>query len=72
MFSKISVKGDDIHPLYEYLTDPEKNPEFDGSIQWNFNKFLINRDGKTIARYPSKVKPLDSEVINAVERALRR
>lgn len=72
MFSKISVKGDDIHPLYKYLTDPEKNPGFAGPIQWNFNKFLIGRDGKTIARYPSKTKPLDSELTGAIERALSK
>ena len=72
MFSKISVKDDDIHPLYEYLTDPGRNPGFGGPIQWNFNKFLIGRDGKTVARYPSKTKPLDPQVTQAVERALQR
>ena len=70
MFSKISVKGDDIHPLYEYLTNPDKNPNFGGPIQWNFNKFLIDRTGKTIARYPSRTIPLDPKVTHAVERAL--
>lgn len=72
MFSKISVRGDDIHPLYRYLTDNDKNPGLGGPIQWNFNKFLIGRDGVTIARYPSKTKPMDSEISNAVENALRR
>jgi glutathione peroxidase-family protein/type 1 glutamine amidotransferase len=72
MFSKISVKGDDIHRLYEYLTNPDKNPGFGGPIQWNFNKFLIGRDGKTVARYPSKAEPLDSKVTQAVERELQR
>ena len=42
MFSKISVKGEDIHPLYQYLTSKETNPEFEGNISWNFNKFLIS------------------------------
>ncbi|MCP4614526.1 MAG: redoxin domain-containing protein [Planctomycetes bacterium] len=72
MFSKISVKGDDIHRLYEYLTNPDKNPGYGGPIQWNFNKFLIGRDGKTVARYPSKTEPLDSKVTQAVERELQR
>ncbi|MBW7992235.1 MAG: redoxin domain-containing protein [Planctomycetes bacterium] len=72
MFSKISVKGDDIHPLYEYMTNPDKNSHFSGPIQWNFNKFLIGRDGKTVARYPSKTEPLDSKITNAVERELQR
>jgi len=72
MFSKISVRGDDIHPLYEYLTNPDKKTGFGGPIQWNFNKFLIGRDGKTVARYPSKTEPLDSKVTQALERELRR
>jgi len=71
MFSKISVKGNDIHPPYECLTNPDKNPGFGDPIQWNFNKFLIDRTGKTITRYPSKTKSLDPKVTHAVERALR-
>jgi gluconolactonase len=70
MFSKISVKGRGIHPLYQYLTSPEENGEFGRPIKWNFNKFLIDKDGKTIAYFPSKVDPLDPEIINAVEKAL--
>ena len=72
MFSKISVKGDDIHPLYDYLTNHDENPGFGGPIQWNFNKFLIGKNGKTISRYPSKIKPLDPKVTQAVERALKQ
>lgn len=71
MFSKISVKGKDIHPLYQYLTSPQENGEFGRPITWNFNKFLIDRNGKTIAYFPSKVAPLDAEIINAVETALK-
>jgi glutathione peroxidase len=70
MFSKISVRGDDIHPIYQFLTDNDKNSGFGGPIVWNFNKFLIGRDGKTVARYPSKTEPLDSEITNAVESVL--
>ena len=47
MFAKISVKGDDIHPLYAYLTGAETNPDFAGDIKWNFNKFLVNRTGRS-------------------------
>src|SRR6266699_2483748 len=50
MMSKISVKGDDIAPLYKFLTS---NGEFAGDIEWNFNKFLVDRNGNVIARYPS-------------------
>ena len=49
MFAKISVKGKDLHPLYAFLTSKETNPEFPGAISWNFNKFLIGRDGRILA-----------------------
>jgi gluconolactonase len=71
MFSKISVKGKDIHPLYQYLTSPEENGEWGKAISWNFNKFLVDRDGKTIGYFGSKVKPLDSQIVDAVEIALK-
>ncbi|MDP8201429.1 MAG: glutathione peroxidase [Candidatus Tenebribacter burtonii] len=70
MFSKISVKGKDIHPLYEYLTSKEADHEFGGKISWNFNKFLISKDGKIINRFGSKVKPGSEKIINAIEDAL--
>ena len=71
MFSKISVKGKDIHPLYQYLTSPEENGEFGKPIKWNFNKFLIGKDGETIARFPSKVAPLDAAILDALKGALK-
>lgn len=70
MFSKISVKGADQHPLYRYLTAKATNPEFGGAISWNFNKFLIGRDGRILARFGSKAEPLGEEIAKAVERAL--
>jgi glutathione peroxidase len=71
MFSKISVKGDDIHPLYKWLTSKENNPEFAGDIRWNFDKFLADAGGKIIARFTPKTKPLDEKVIEAIEKALK-
>lgn len=71
MFSKISVKGADQHPLYTYLTNEKSNPGFSGEIGWNFEKFLLDRNGKTIARWKSNVKPDDSQVIEAIEKALK-
>jgi gluconolactonase len=71
MFAKISVKGKDIDPLYKYLTSPEENGEYGKTITWNFNKFLINKHGKTIGYFGSRVKPLDSEIVMAVEKALK-
>lgn len=70
MFLKISVKGDDIHPLYAYLTSKEENGEFGGPIKWNFNKFLIGKDGRTLARFEPKLAPSDATVISAIEAAL--
>lgn len=71
MFEKISVKGKDIHPLYEYLTSKESNPEFGGKISWNFNKFLISKEGKIIARFSSKTNPMSKDIQDAVENALK-
>ncbi len=70
LFSKISVKGKDIHPLYDYLTRPATNPDFAGKIGWNFAKFLADRAGRVVARFEPKAEPLSAEVISAVERAL--
>ncbi|MDQ1610107.1 MAG: glutathione peroxidase [Pyrinomonadaceae bacterium] len=71
VFSKISVKGDDKHPLYKYLTEKESNPEFAGEIKWNFNKFLVGRDGRILARFDSGDKPEDAKVTQAIEQALK-
>jgi len=72
MFEKITVKnGKNQHPLYAYLTTKDTNPGFHGKISWNFNKFLISKDGSVINRFSSKVQPLSPEVIQAVESALR-
>jgi glutathione peroxidase len=70
MMSKISVKGDDKAPLYEYLTDKSANPKTGGDIQWNFTKFLVGPDGQIIARFEPKVTPDSPEVTRAIERAL--
>jgi glutathione peroxidase len=70
LFAKLSVKGSDKHPLYKYLTEKESNPEFSGEISWNFNKFLIGRDGKIVQRFGSRTKPEDPVVRQAVEKAL--
>lgn len=70
IFSKISVKGDDIHPLYKFLTSKETDPEFGGDIKWNFSKFLVDKTGKIIARFEPKVTPESDPVIQAIEKAL--
>ncbi len=70
MFTKISVKGADIHPLYAWLTSKEIHPQFAGDIAWNFNKFLLDRQGKVIARFGSRTKPEDPELVDAIKKAL--
>ncbi len=70
MFAKISVKGKDMAPLYTFLTSKQTNPDFAGKITWNFNKFLVGRDGRVVARFGSMTKPEDGKVIKAVEDAL--
>jgi glutathione peroxidase len=70
MFSKISVIGPDQHPFYKFLTSKETDPEFAGDITWNFEKFLVGRDGKVVARFAPKTKPEEPQVIEAIEKAL--
>jgi glutathione peroxidase len=70
MFSKISVKGEDQHPLYDLLTSEDTNPQFGGDIKWNFTKFLIDRDGKIVNRFEPRTKPDSPEVVSAIEEAL--
>jgi len=59
--SKISVKGNDIDPLFAYLISAP-NPDFTGEIKWNFEKFLIDENGRLIHRYRSNVTPLSPEI----------
>ena len=70
MFSKISVVGKSKAPLYRYLTSAQTNPKFAGEIEWNFEKFLIGRNGQVIARFKSPVEPLSKEMTSAIEAAL--
>ncbi len=58
---KVSVKGDDIYPLFKYLTEAP-NPDFTGEIKWNFEKFLIDENGKLVHRFRSEVTPLDPKL----------
>lgn len=71
LYSKISVKGDDKAPLYQFLTDQAANPKTGGEIKWNFTKFLVDRNGKIVARFESPVKPESPEVTSAIEKALK-
>lgn len=66
MMAKVSVKGADITPLYQYLTAAQG-----GDVKWNFTKFLVGKDGKVIGRFEPNVAPQSPELTAAVEQALR-
>jgi len=70
MFSKISVTGENQAPLYRYLTSKATNPGFGGEVKWNFEKFLVGRDGAIVGRFSSKVEPTSDEMKKAIEAAL--
>jgi len=70
MFSKISVLGGDIHPLYRFLTQKETNPNSPGNIRWNFDKFLVDKNGDIINRFHPKISPLDKTITEAIETLL--
>lgn len=67
MFSKVVVKGDGQCPLYQFLTSKETDPKFAGPIKWNFEKFLLSRDGEVVARFSSGTEPDSPEVTKAIE-----
>jgi glutathione peroxidase len=71
MFSKISVAGKDKAPLYQFLTDKAANPKTGGEIPWNFTKYLVDRDGKVLARFDAPTEPMSKELTAAIEAALK-
>ena len=68
MFAKIDVNGEKASPLYKYLTSAESGHP--GNIKWNFEKFLVDRNGKVVARFATGVEPDSDEVVSAVRKAL--
>jgi glutathione peroxidase len=66
MMAKISVKGDDMHPLYQWLTNKAKNGVLDSEVSWNFQKYLIDENGKLVGYLKPGTKPLSDEVVNWV------
>ena len=67
MAEKVSVKGEDIHPLFKYLTEEAEKMNIQDPIKWNFTKFLIDEKGKLVAVFPSKVNPTSEEVAKYLE-----
>ena len=72
LFSKVDVKGADQCDLYKYLTSPDTDPQFPGEVKWNFEKFLIAKDGTIVQRFRSKVTPESEELVKAVEAELAK
>lgn len=70
MFSKVHVNGAERAPLYTYLTSEQAAPKGPGDVTWNFEKFLIGKDGRVLARFAPNVTPLDPEITGAIEKAL--
>ncbi|MEM7038495.1 MAG: glutathione peroxidase [Bacteroidota bacterium] len=70
MFSKISVKGDDQHPLYQFLTSKDKNGVADSEVQWNFQKYLVGKDGKLIRTFAPTSNVGEDEIQSAIQAAI--
>jgi glutathione peroxidase len=67
MLEKADVKGDSIHPLYKWLSSKSNNGVLDAKVSWNFNKFLLDENGKMIAHFESGVKPLSDEIVSKIK-----
>jgi glutathione peroxidase len=72
MFAKIDVNGEKAAPLYKYLTSKEAVGEDAGPVKWNFEKFLVDRNGKVVARFRTATRPDDPDVVAAIERELKK
>jgi glutathione peroxidase len=70
MFSKIAVKGPAIHPLYQELTS--QPPPIGGEVKWNFQKYLLDRTGKVVAKFEPQVKPDDPSLVQKLEELLSK
>ena len=70
VFSKISVKGDDMDPLYKFLTSKEENGILDAPVKWNFQKFLVDRQGRVVTFFDPGTKVSDVKLVNAIEALL--
>ena len=72
LFSKVKILGGDACPLYKFLTSKKTNPKFAGAVKWNFEKFLIARDGTVVERFESDVDPAGEAFVRAIERELKK
>jgi glutathione peroxidase len=65
---KLEVRGENQHPVYQWLCNKSQNGALDASVTWNFNKFLIDETGNLVGYYPSRVNPEDAELVSAIEK----
>jgi glutathione peroxidase len=70
LFAKLDVKGPEQHPLYAILSETDDDAGKAGAVRWNFEKFLVDRDGRPVRRFRSKVTPQDPQLVEAVESLL--
>jgi glutathione peroxidase len=67
MMEKISVKGDDMHPVYQWLTQKSENGVEDSKVSWNFQKYLIDENGNYVAMYSPRTSPTDKDIVGWIE-----
>ena len=67
MMSKISVKGDDIHPIYQWLTQKDQNGVMDSKVKWNFQKYMIDESGNLVDMASPRTNPLDDQIVSWIE-----
>ncbi|NND96827.1 MAG: glutathione peroxidase [Pirellulaceae bacterium] len=72
MFSKVDVNGDDAAPIFQHLTSKDVKPAGKGPVGWNFEKFLIDREGQLVSRFKSRTAPEDTELVKAIEAELQK
>ena len=72
MFSKISVKGKDTHPLYQYLTEKKNNKALDAPVKWNFQKFLVDTKGNVVKSFAPSERVNDLKVLKAIQTELKK
>ena len=72
LFEKVQILGENPHPLYQFLQDKKANPDHGGKVRWNFEKFLLGRDGSVIARFASDVDPASDAFQDPIRKELAR
>lgn len=70
LFSKISVKGNDMDPIYQYLTQKSQNGSLDQEVTWNFQKFIVNKEGKVVASFSPRTSVTSEEFLTAIKKLL--